>query len=179
MIASERTAPRFVVKVNATPSTYAFFDAEAVPLKNLYSVAAGFKTYAFLNNWNKDTNLPMIRQVVKHQVLDQYINFMDSKYCDNSVLRTATGGLPHLKYDVNIFAKANSVAFQKESKEVDSYLSKVDRFQAKLGIMRLLKMGLPLSIIDPSFIINTDAHSLVTSLMLCDANKTDIFLSFL
>ena len=97
--------------------------------------------------WNKDTNLPMIRQVVKHQVLDQYINFMDSKYCDNSVLRTATGGLPHLKYDVNIFAKANSVAFQKESKEVDSYLSKVDRFQAKLGIMRLLKMGLPLSII--------------------------------
>lgn len=96
--------------------------------------------------WSEDTNLPLLRQAVEYDVVRDYMQFIDSKYCDNSVMRTATGGLAHLKYDVNIFEKARSVAFSLDSKSVDFYLSKVDRFQAKLGIMRLLKMGIPLAI---------------------------------
>ena len=33
------------------------FVPRKMPLKNLYSVAAGFKTYAFLRNWNVDTDI--------------------------------------------------------------------------------------------------------------------------
>ena len=97
--------------------------------------------------WKEDTNLPMIRQAVEYEVLNEWMENIESKYCDNAVMRTATGGLAHVKYDVNIFQKAEAVTYGLESKSVDNYLSKVDRFQAELGIMRLLKMGLPLAII--------------------------------
>ena len=43
--------------------------------------------------------------------------------------------------------KAEAVAFDLDSVEIDEYLSGVDRFQAKLGIMRLMLMGSPLGII--------------------------------
>ena len=39
--------------------------------------------------------------------------------------------------------------------------------------------GDPLSTIKPSLIIITELHNLLTSSMLCDASKTDIFFSFL
>ena len=96
--------------------------------------------------WKEDTNLPMIRQAVEYDVLNEWMENIEPKYCDNAVMRTATGGLAHVKYDVNIFQKAEAVTYGFESKSVDNYLSKVDRFQAELGIMRLLKMGVPLAI---------------------------------
>ena len=96
--------------------------------------------------WNNDTNLPIIRQAIKHNVLLKWREFMPSKYWGDDVMRVATGGVAHHKYDINIMEKAEAVAFGIESPEIDEYLSGVDRFQAKLGNMRLVKMGIPLSI---------------------------------
>ena len=97
--------------------------------------------------WKKDTNLPMIRQAIKHKVLLKWREFMPSKYWGEDVMRTATGGVAHIKYDLNLLDKAEAVAFDLDSVEIDEYLSGVDRFQAKLGIMRLMLMGSPLGII--------------------------------
>ena len=72
---------------------------------------------------------------------------MPSKYSGEDVMRTATGGVAHIKYDLNLLDKAEAVAFGLESTKIDEYLSGVDRFQAKLGIMRLMLMGSPLGII--------------------------------
>ena len=96
--------------------------------------------------WKKDTNLPMIRQAVKHEVLLKWREFMPSKYWGEDVMRTATGGVAHIKYDLNLLDKAEAVAFDLESTKLDEYLAGVDRFQAKLGNMRLMLMGTPLAI---------------------------------
>jgi len=96
--------------------------------------------------WNKDTNLPMIRQAIKHNVLLKWREFIDSKYWGKDVMRVATGGTAHMRYDLNILSKAEAVAFGYEVPEIDEYLAGVDRFQAKLGNMRLMKMGIPLAI---------------------------------
>lgn len=109
--------------------------------------------------WKNDTNLPILRQAVEYNVLSEWMNSIGEKYRSNSVMRTATGGLAHMKYDVEIFKKAQCYAYGEESNSIDEYLSKVDRFQAKLGIMRLLKMGIPLSI-----------FGLVSTLWLSSAN---------
>lgn len=95
---------------------------------------------------NKDTNLPMIRQAIKHNVLLKWREFISSKYWGEDVMRVATGGVAHMKYDLNIFAKAEAIAFDYEVPEIDEYLAGVDRFQAKLGNMRLMKMGIPLAV---------------------------------
>ena len=96
--------------------------------------------------WKEQTNLPMIRQAIKHNVLLKWREFIPSKYWDESVLRVATGGVAHMKYDLNVLAKAESIAFGYAVPEIDGYLAGVDRFQAKLGNMRLMKMGIPLAI---------------------------------
>ncbi len=96
--------------------------------------------------WKKDTNLPMIRQVIKHGVLDEWRELVSARYTKNDVMRAATGGVPHIIYDLKLLEKAESVAFDLESTKLDAYLSGVDRFQAKLGVMRLLRMGTPLAI---------------------------------
>jgi hypothetical protein len=96
--------------------------------------------------WTDDTNLPMIRQAIQHGVLMKWREFISSKYCDEDVLRMATGGVAHHKYDLNILSKAEAVAFGIDSPEIDEYLGGVDRIQAKLGNMRLMKMGIPLAI---------------------------------
>ena len=96
--------------------------------------------------WKKDTNLPMIRQVIKHGVLDEWKELVSARYTKNDVMRAATGGIPHIIYDLKLLEKAESIAFDLESKKLDEYLSGVDRFQAKLGVMRLLRMGTPLAI---------------------------------
>ena len=95
---------------------------------------------------DSDINLPMIRQAVKYDVFERWCELMPPKYASKSVLRTATGGVAHIKYDIKIMEKAEAVAFDYDNPEVDKYLSKVDRFQAKLGNMRLVKMGVPLAI---------------------------------
>ena len=97
--------------------------------------------------WKNDTNLPMIRQALKHNVLLKWRKLMPRKYSGEDVMRTATGGIAHIKYDLNLLDKAEAVAFGLDSAEIDEYLSRVDRFQAKLGIMRLMLMGSPLGII--------------------------------
>lgn len=97
--------------------------------------------------WSKDTNLPMIRQVVRHGVLHDWRKLMSTKYTKEDVMRTATGGVPHIIYDIKLLEKAESMAFDTESSELDKYLSQVDRFQAKLGNMRLFRMGSPLAIL--------------------------------
>ena len=97
--------------------------------------------------WKKDTNLPMIRQAIKHKVLLKWRELMPKKYHGEDVMRTATGGVAHIKYDLNLLDKAEAVAFDLDSVKIDEYLSGVDRFQAKLGIMRLMLMGSPLGII--------------------------------
>ena len=61
-------------------------------------------------------------------------------------MRTATGGVAHIIYDLKLLEKAEATAFDLDSKELDKYLDGVDRFQAKLGIMRLMRMGSPLAI---------------------------------
>ena len=96
--------------------------------------------------WGDDTNLPMIRQVIKHNVLLKWREFIPSKYWGEDVMRMATGGVAHHKYDLNLLEKAESVSFGYEVPEVDEYLKGVDRIQAKLGVMRLMKMGIPLAI---------------------------------
>ncbi len=96
--------------------------------------------------WPEHTNLPMIRQAIKHNVLLKWREYIPSKHWDESVLRVATGGVAHMKYDLNLLAKAESVAFGYDVPEVDEYLAGVDRFQTKLGNMRLMKMGIPLAI---------------------------------
>ena len=96
--------------------------------------------------WKKDTNLPMIRQVMKHGQLLEWRKLMLKRYCGEDVMRTATGGVAHIIYDLKLLEKAESVAFDLDSKELDKYLDGVDRFQAKLGIMRLMLMGSPLAI---------------------------------
>lgn len=93
-----------------------------------------------------DLNLPMIRQAIKHNVFHEWRKNMPSKYHGNDVVRTATGGVAHIQYDVKIMEKAECVAFNMDNSDIDLYLSKVDRFQAKLGNMRLVKMGIPLAI---------------------------------
>jgi len=52
-----RRSPTAAWIMNTESVNDVIFVPRKLPLKNLYSVAAGFKTYAFLNNWNKDTNL--------------------------------------------------------------------------------------------------------------------------
>tara|TARA_B110001452_G_scaffold155532_1_gene129436 strand:- start:3256 stop:4290 length:1035 start_codon:yes stop_codon:yes gene_type:complete len=96
--------------------------------------------------WNNETNLPMIRQAMKHDVILKWREFIPSKYWGEDVMRIATGGIAHLKYDLNILSKAESVAFGIEVPEIDQYLTGVDRVQAKLGNMRLMQMGIPLAI---------------------------------
>ena len=96
--------------------------------------------------WRRDTNLPILRQAVEYDVVSEWMNSIEEKYRSNSVMRTSTGGLAHMRYDVEIFNKARYYIYEEKSDSVDEYLSKVDRFQAKLGLMRLLKMGVPLSI---------------------------------
>ncbi|MDP6869533.1 MAG: hypothetical protein QGI21_02020 [Candidatus Poseidoniaceae archaeon] len=90
--------------------------------------------------------LPMLRQAVKYGVVNEWRTQV-TPYGDESVLRTSTGGVAHMKYDLILMKKAQNIAFGIEDDEVDFYLSKVDRLQAKLGIMRLVMMGLPFSII--------------------------------
>jgi len=90
--------------------------------------------------------LPMLRQAVKYGVVKEWKSNV-SKFGSKEVLRTSTGGVAHMKYDIMLLKKAQSVAFQLEDKDIDSYLSTVDRIQAKLGIMRLGLMGVPFSII--------------------------------
>ena len=96
--------------------------------------------------WKDDTNLSMIRQASKHNVMLKWREFVPPKYWGSGVMRIATGGVAHFRYDLNILNKAEAVAFGFESPEVDEYLGSVDRIQAKLGIMRLMKMGIPLSV---------------------------------
>jgi len=96
--------------------------------------------------WKKDTNLPMIRQVMKHGVLLKWRELISARYCGEDVMRTATGGIAHTIYDLKLLEKAECVAFALDSAELDKYLDGVDRFQAKLGIMRLMLMGSPLAI---------------------------------
>jgi hypothetical protein len=96
--------------------------------------------------WNNETNLPMIRQAMKHNVLLKWREFIPSKYWGDDVMRIATGGVAHMRYDLSILSKAEAVAFGLEVPEVDQYLAGVDRIQAKLGNMRLMKMGIPLAI---------------------------------
>ena len=97
--------------------------------------------------WRKDTNLPMIRQVMKHGVMLEWRDLILKRYCGEDVMRTATGGVAHIIYDLKLLEKAEATAFDLDSKELDKYLDGVDRFQAKLGIMRLMLMGTPLAII--------------------------------
>ena len=53
-----------------------------------------------------------------------------SEYTKNDVMRAATGGVPHIIYDLKLL-KNESIAFDLDSKKLDEYLSGVDRFQAK------------------------------------------------
>lgn len=96
--------------------------------------------------WNDDTNLPMIRQSLKHNVLLKWREFMPPEYWGEDVMRAATGGVAHLRYDLKLMEKAEAVAFGIETPEIDEYLARVDRFQAKLGNMRMMRMGIPLAI---------------------------------
>ncbi|MFL2962173.1 MAG: hypothetical protein ACJZ2K_04255 [Candidatus Poseidoniaceae archaeon] len=96
--------------------------------------------------WKEDTNLPMIRQAIEHGVVMKWREFISSKYWDEDVMRMATGGVAHHKYDLNILSKAEAVAFGTDCSDIDEYLKGVDRIQAKLGNMRLMKMGIPLAI---------------------------------
>ncbi len=96
--------------------------------------------------WKKDTNLPMIRQAIQHEVLLEWMKLMPSKYTGDDVMRTATGGVVHLIYDLRLLEKAESSAFDLDTAELDEYLAGVDRFQARLGNMRLMLMGSPLGI---------------------------------
>ena len=96
--------------------------------------------------WKKDTNLPMIRQVIKHGVLHEWRKLISARYTKEDVMRAATGGVPHIIYDLKLLEKAECVAFDLDSSKLDSYLTRVDRFQAKLGSMRLFRMGNPLAI---------------------------------
>ena len=96
--------------------------------------------------WKDDTNLPMLRQAIKHNVMLKWREFVPSKYWGDDVMRIATGGVAHMRYDINILSKAEAIAFGVADPEIDEYLNSVDRIQAKLGIMRLMKMGIPLAI---------------------------------
>ena len=97
--------------------------------------------------WKEDTNLPMIRQVIKHGVLQEWRELISARYTKQDVMRTATGGVPHIIYDLKLLEKAECLAFNTDSAELDQYLAGVDRFQAKLGNMRLFRMGSPLAIL--------------------------------
>jgi len=88
----------------------------------------------------------MIRQVMKHGVMLEWRSLILARYCGEDVMRTATGGIAHIIYDLKLLEKAEATAFDLDSKELDKYLDGVDRFQAKLGIMRLMRMGSPLAI---------------------------------
>ena len=88
-------------------------------------------------------HLPALRDAVHLDVLSEWIDTIDYQYSSNAVLRVATGGIAHMRYDVMLMRHAENVAFGLEDKKVSQYLSKVDRYQAKLGIMRLMKMGIP------------------------------------
>lgn len=48
-------SPEAIWVMNTESVDDVIFVPRKYPLKNLYSVAAGFKTFAFLNNWNRDT----------------------------------------------------------------------------------------------------------------------------
>ena len=87
----------------------------------------------------------MVRQAIELEVFEEWADNMDDKFTGYDVVRTATGGIPHHQYDVQLMAKAESVAFDLDIPDVDSYLQSVDRFQAKLGTMRMMKMGKPLA----------------------------------
>ena len=71
---------------------------------------------------------------------------MPPEYWGEDVMRAATGGVAHLRYDLKLMEKAEAVAFGIETPEIDEYLARVDRFQAKLGNMRMMRMGIPLAI---------------------------------
>ena len=47
--------------------------------------------------WKNDTNLPMIRQALKHNVLLKWRKLMPRKYSGEDVMRTATAGIAHIK----------------------------------------------------------------------------------
>ena len=48
-------SPEAIWVMNTESVNDVIFVPRKYPLKNLYSVAAGFKTFAFLKNWNRDT----------------------------------------------------------------------------------------------------------------------------
>ena len=52
-----RRSPTAAWIMNTESVNDVIFVPRKMPLKNLYSVAAGFKTYAFLRNWNVDTDI--------------------------------------------------------------------------------------------------------------------------
>ncbi|MBJ64299.1 MAG: hypothetical protein CMB55_05860 [Euryarchaeota archaeon] len=97
--------------------------------------------------WKNDTNLPMLRQALKYGVLLDWMQLISARYRGEDVMRVATGGVAHIIYDLKLLEKAEATAFGLDSKELDRYLDNVDRFQAKLGVMRLMLMGTPLAII--------------------------------
>ncbi len=96
--------------------------------------------------WPDELNLALLRQAVKHGVTDYWRKNIGKSYGHMFVLRSSTGGIAHMKYDINLMLKAESLAFGFEVPEVDEFLNDVDRYQANLGVMRLARMGIPLSL---------------------------------
>ena len=84
-------------------------------------------------------HLPMLRQAVELNRVNEW----NDAFGTNRIMRTSTGGLAHMAYDVMVMENAQCQAFGKTNNDVDVYLAKVDRIQADLGIMRLAKMGVP------------------------------------
>ena len=111
-------------------------------IKNQTPVPLSLSEYLLVDG---DLNLAMVRQAIELEVFEEWADNMDDKFTGYDVVRTATGGIPHHQYDVQLMAKAESVAFDLDIPDVDSYLQSVDRFQAKLGTMRMMKMGKPLA----------------------------------
>jgi hypothetical protein len=126
------------------PHSYNTIGIPRIELDGMMPVPIPLSEYIL---WPKDTNLPMIRQVMKHGVMHEWRELMLKRYCGEDVMRTATGGVAHIIYDLKLLEKAEATAFDLDSKDLDKYLDGVDRFQAKLGIMRLMLMGTPLAII--------------------------------
>lgn len=93
----------------------------------------------------EDAQLPALRDAVGLS-LDGWSRTIGPRYSSRNVMRTSTGGIAHMRYDVMLMAKAESFAFAEDSSVIDAYLSKVDRLQAKLGTMRLVRMGIPFSL---------------------------------
>jgi hypothetical protein len=88
-------------------------------------------------------HLPMLRQAIELEKIDEW----NTEFGTNSLMRTSTGGLAHMTYDVMVMAHAQCRAFGKTDSKIESYLAKVDRIQADLGIMRLVRMGVPFGLV--------------------------------